>query len=350
MQRVALVLADLYLHSDGQPSRGVSPVELPALATLLRYATPQLRCSDWRHWLSQTLGVAAQAPSVVAANSVAGAVDGTVADVDRATTWVATPVHLQAQLSHVQLSEQGLLRLEADEQAELVCDFARFFGPQLSLSATSPRDFLLAGLAAKDVLTRDPARLLGNDIRGHLPQGGDATRLRSLASEFELWLHSHAVNEERRVRRLPTISTLWLWGNTAPRSTATPSKDRSTRETWVSDNTSLFGDDGYTCGIAASAGLRPVAAPPENWRSLEAAVALSAAAIVVLWPLSSAREGLTAFESQWFEPALAALQSGRITELVLLANDRTFSVRRRDLWKWWRSRQTWFARLSADQP
>ncbi len=341
MRRVAIVLADLFVHDEARTAATVELPAMPALESLLRFATlRQPRCY-WRDWLQSTLAL----PRLSVAATVATALEQCDDD-----AWLATSVSLEAQLNHVRLREQGLLSLGAAEQSALTVDFARIFGPQLTLSAASSRDFLLRGLDVAAVTTIDPARLLGRDIGPSLPRGAAAARLRSFASELELWLHDHAVNRERRTRRVPAISTLWLWGSGA--RTAAAQRVNSGPSLTI---TRMFADDAYAISCARLAGLPRVVAPPGSWAALCEYAAASPAEqparsdVVVLWPMTTMAGGLATLESDWFAPLQAALAAGQLDELLLVVNDRIYDIRRGARWQFWRKRVSWIDRLRVDQ-
>src|SRR5207302_1089360 len=67
-----------------------------------------------------------------------------------------------------------------------------------------------ADLAA--VATTEPARCVGGDLAAALPQGPAAAPLRRLLAEIEMWLHGEALNEARRRRGEPPVTSLWPWG------------------------------------------------------------------------------------------------------------------------------------------
>ncbi|HPF26298.1 MAG TPA: hypothetical protein P5528_14155 [Steroidobacteraceae bacterium] len=349
MRRVAIVLADLFVDDAARTVATIEPPALPALESLLRFATLRQPRSDWRDWLQRTLALAPlpAAATVAAAREQFG--DGAGRDAAR-DVWLATPVSLEAQLNHVRLREQGLLTLSAAEQSALTGEFARTFGPQLSLSATSPREFLLRGLDVAAAETIDPARLLGRDIGPSLPRGAAAARLRSFASELELWLHDQPINQERRKRYVPDIATLWLWGAGVP--TVATQCINSGPSTPI---TRVFADDAYAGSCAQLAGLPDVAATPVSWAALQAhatapsAEQTSRSDIVVLWPMTATASGLATLESAWFAPLQAALAAGQLDEVLLVANDRLFEIRHGARWQFWRKRVSWIDRLRCDQ-
>src|SRR4051812_23392601 len=168
MRRLTLILSDLYLPSeDGLAAAGGNlPVaaELPMLEWLLRFSDQPLHVGDWRAWLlAQTSPELRHIP--IASISARGVVDHTLLD----STWLATPVALEARLDHVRLVDRGLLRLEESERASCREEFARTFGTQYQLHDGGERTFFLSGLPQTGIPVADPARLLGTEIGPALP-------------------------------------------------------------------------------------------------------------------------------------------------------------------------------------
>ena len=58
-------------------------------------------------------------------------------------------------------------------------------------------------------------------------------------------------------------------------------------------------------------------------------------------------ESLEALDANWFASVKAALVTGDIHEVDLVANDRRFRIGARPQWKFWRRRQPWLARLGS---
>jgi hypothetical protein len=326
MRRLTLILSDLYLPEEaGAPSEQSEFIALPNLEWLLRFATGQ-RIDDWRRALAAQAcaDVTEFAPAPFAA---AGTVPG-----DLATTWFATPVHLEARLDHVRLDQRGILRLAAEERRAWGEEFARAFGPALALHDGGPRGFFLSGLEAREVLAVDPARVLGWDIAASLPRdkgdGRNAVALRKLSAEIEMWLHGAALNYERERARLPRISSLWLWGGGAGRPVEMPRR---------ADHAYL-GEDPWLAALArAQTGfeLRPA---PAQFGDLDAA---AEHVFVELTPMGAAAGSLAHIDAQWLGPARLALIGGQLEAVEVIANDRHFITRRFGAWRFWRRGRHW---------
>src|SRR5204863_487274 len=60
--------------------------------------------------------------------------------------------------------------------------------------------------------TSEPARSVGGDLAAVLPQGRAAGPLRRLLAEIAMCLDGQALNEARRCRGEPPVTSLWPWG------------------------------------------------------------------------------------------------------------------------------------------
>jgi hypothetical protein len=266
-------------HGDGSA---------PLLSRLLSRAEPSSVVSDWR---SQALGHDAP-PAPLALFADQGGIDA---------AWVcfATPVHYTAEMSNVRLRQDGILRLDEPDARALAADFNRVWHDAgVSMVVGRFADLFFVFALSLQVTTHDPDQVLGHHIEEFLPTGPDAGRLRRLMSEIEMWLF------ERRSPAL--VNGLWLWGGggalTSPQHA----------------NLKTAGDDvlfNYFHGDVSHGGI--VSAPKPGSSA---------------WP---------AAQSRWLEPAVAALKSGQLSELLISGADRCFRVRASNLWRFWRRDRPW---------
>jgi hypothetical protein len=327
MRRLTLILSDLYLPGEAlAPSDEPDYVALPNLEWLLRFAQGR-RVAGWRSVLAEASGNAALAHVAPAHFAAADRIPS-----ERlATSWFAAPVHLEARLDHVRLAQRGLLRIAADERRAWSEEFARSFGPELVLHDDGPRGFLLSGLEAHDVISTDPARVLGADIAESLPRGRDVAPLRRLSAEIEMWLHAAPLNRERERARIPRISSLWVWGGGQGADVSAPPRR---------DDIEFTGEDSWLAALA----LAQTGADPHGTR-LQYVQPGAAHGIVELTPMSDADGSLARLDAQWLAPARAALASGALEQVEILANDRHFITRRHAGWRFWRRGHHWMELL-----
>jgi hypothetical protein len=313
MRRLTLILSDLYLPEEAGHGAAQAMRDLPHLEWLLRFSDSPEPIGDWRQWL----------------------LSETAPGFNPDSSWLATPVALEARLDHVRLLDRGLLRLDASERAKCCEEFARTFGPQYQLRDGGERAFFLDGLPVAGMHVVDPARLLGSEIGPALP-AREAGELRRLWTEIEMWLHGAAFNAEMARAGKQRISALWLWG--AP-STQPPRKLAGGRA-----EAAYFGGDPTIAALSRLDASRAYEAPKQLARIDSAAphVVVEFAALT-----GAPHESLQALDVHWFAPAKAALATGDIRGFDLVANDRRFRIGARPHWKFWRRRRPWLASLGS---
>ena len=339
MQRLTLILSDLYLPEEAQAGLARS-FDLPNLEWLLNHCASARHIRDWRHWLAAQLGETSYARI-----PEAKACEMEFLARGPGSAWLATPVQLEARLDHVRLADRGILRMDAEERAACCAEFAGVFGPQYAMHDIGERAFLLTGIGPTSAATRDPARLLGADIGAALPRGGEHAQLRRLGSEIEMWLHHAALNDRRERARKPRISALWLWGGESDEALAEP------------DEADILDTRGAVHFLGGDPFLVAVARAFEDWTQREVRIApapesFSAIgpeaehAFVELTPMSGPLdEALDVLEEKWFAAARHALANGALSRLEIVANDRCFRITRSARFRFWRRKTGWLENL-----
>jgi hypothetical protein len=332
MRRLTLILSDLYLPEEaGRGATIAAARDLPNLEWMLRFAGAPERIGDWRRWLlTQTAPVLMNQP--IAAISAYQQVDNR--DLD--STWLATPVALEARLDYVRLPDRGLLRMDESERASCRDEFSRVFGPQFLLHDGGERTFFLSGLPASGVPDVDPARVLGAEIGPALP-GRAAGEMRRLWAEVEMWLQAARFNADRARAGKQRVSALWLWGARSAPGPIGPVESFRTDAVFC-------GGDPMIAALSRLGGSR-ASAVPMRLTDLDSA---ARHVVVEFAALTGApHESLEALDANWLAIARSALPAGDLHELELVANDRRFRIGARAHLKFWRRRHSWLARLAS---
>jgi hypothetical protein len=241
---------------------------------------------------------------------------------------LATPVHLVAGMSSVQLPADGLLEIDSSEADTLAESFNRSFaggGSRLTRGQGSILVCLFDSPLKAD--TTPPDEALGGDVWAHQPRGEGSAELRRLAAEIEMWLFEHPLNVARRARGVPIISALWLWGAGAldaplPRIAG-----------WTA------GDDALFSAFDRRSQYPRAAAADGPDASRSGVVVMSA------WPGTAAwQEG----EQRWLRPALDELEAGYLSRIEISAAHTSFSLSARGLRRFWRRSPPWWQSLGVD--
>jgi hypothetical protein len=296
----------------------------PILERLIANAGAPTAVANWREEAFRVLAPAgAPMPSVAGAvyqsregNPTAEGVQSrerALTDLEGVWVCVATPVNLVAGMSNVTMGEQGILSLSVREAAALAADFNRVFvGAGVKMIASG--SLLLCVFDREmDVNTHEPEAAAGSDVFDYQPSGRDASRMRRLVSEIEMWLFDHAINRERAAKSLPAITGLWLWGGGAA-------------------NVELPRPDGWVTGLdPLFAAFGNLAAFPSD----------SGSGVVV----SAHRPGSSEWhetETRWLLPAVESLRTGRIARLELSGGDRRVTLTKIFNWRFWRRPRPWW--------
>ena len=203
MRRLSLILSDLSLPAEAQPPQlpfatGCAPPRVDAARCARRE-----RHDQWRAIIAAQLVASIcfrGTGEVVARGPGARALA-------RTSGW--RPRELRSATHHVRLTPAGLLSLPAMKYAWRA-EFARAFGPDLTLHYAGPRAFLLTGLAASSaetlILRGCWVAIFRRACREDLTPS-----LRRLALNRNVGARCE-LNRDRARRRLPMVSGLWLWG------------------------------------------------------------------------------------------------------------------------------------------
>lgn len=292
-------------------------LQLPALEKLLaRGSAGSSPDGNLEDRLCAMFGVRSVAP-------VRASADGL--EVGDAYWLCADPVSLQLQRAQV-LVFPGAVPVKED--ADSLCDAlnAHFAGTGLRFFAPHPRRWYVRVETDPQISTTPLRRVLWRDARFFQPQGEDTLRWQRFATEMQMILYAHPLNQAREARGEPLVNSLWLWGG----GRAEPLK----RAFNVSGgDCDLAGAFARKAGVAQSGTLQAMLeVPSENglWVCVAAGEALQ------LGDLYEWRQAIQRIEREIAQPLLKALQAGQLQHLSLDESARRFGLTRGDAWKLWR--------------
>ena len=330
MPEIVIVIADLYLKHDVPLGAAAQRGALPGIESAARFGERTSLGHGWRAWLAGSLGrpdLAAAAPARIAAAAATGGGIG--------TPWIATPLELSMHRSATHLEHRGILRLALAELTTLAHAFKEAFGPSgLALTPLPSGDFLLETPGIAAVPTLEPARWAGGDVAVALPRGAAAAPLRRFLSEVEMWLHAQELNDTRRRRGDPPVTTLWPWGATGEPA---PPERRATHGTPLA-----FGSEAYLRGLWQLLGSECRGLPG---RFEEVASAAGAAGAVLIVDVgaelerdaeSTLADAMSRLDARFVSPSLEALRRGEVDGVTLIANDTLVRLRRHSHLRVWR--------------
>jgi hypothetical protein len=296
---------------------------LDSLAWLVGRGNPGRTGGDWRRWL---LGALDRETTAAFAASQAGpclAASGGVGPGTAAGWAVAQPVHLATGLDHLRLAALAEARPDPEEVEALASSLrGHFAGDAFGLVDYLDGAWIVRCEEAFDVVTHDPADLVGRNIHDYMPGGPQGARIRSVMNEIQMVLHEHPVNLRRaRLRQLP-INALWLWGFGTYAAAPAPLAALSE---WC-----LHSDDLWVRAFWRVHGGEE--------RALGAADAFERDTLFAMTqpPTSDPAEALAEVDSSLLARLCAGLQAGNLRSLDLLTGESVHTLDGRSRFRIWR--------------
>ena len=144
-------------------------------------------------------------------------------------------------------------------------------------------------------------------------------------------LHEHAVNQRREARGLLPVSSMWFWGNGRLSDVRIPT---------FADAFAAADESGdLVRGLARHVG-RSVDALPDGLFAILDRLNGSEKAIVALASMND-ESAIERFGADWLQPAVAALEAGKLDALRLIADGHGAAV------SWVAERPSRFARVTS---
>lgn len=304
-----LLQLDVLIQDNPQPIG--APSAYPALERMLGVGGDlTVHPVSASSWLLQAFGA-----SCVAPYSALG--DGLPA---QSGYWLrADPVYLHLMRDRIILPQPAVDEIDTDEAQTLVQTLNAHF-TELQFFAPHPRRWYVHVNTPQHLITHDPERVVGRDIRQHMPQGVDGQAWISRLNEAQMLLHAHAVNEQREaIGKLP-VNGLWLWGG----GSWEPPNQQPYGQCW--------GDNALLNGLVGNPSLLP--------DSMECVLSCQEARQLLVL---DAQPGSTLLEGRYLERLFQALRRGCFQRLrLLVAREGQMLecvIQRWDGWKLWRGKK-----------
>jgi len=125
----------------------------------------------------------------------------------------ADPVHLQADMDHAILTSPEDLDVTALETAGL-CDAlnSHFSQDEISFLSLADNRWFVETKNKIQMTTTPLSEAIGRNVNFILPEGEDAMHWKQLLTEAQMLMFSHDVNQNREIRALQLINSLWFYG------------------------------------------------------------------------------------------------------------------------------------------
>jgi hypothetical protein len=297
---------------------------LPAFSLLLGRGRLQPGpAADTTAMLAGSLGVAAPLPAAALRRLAFGHA------ADDAEWLCLDPVRLRFEERSLVLDDPRALSLEAAEAEALAVALAPTFAALGELDVLAPQTWNLR-LSASSPSFAELGQSLGRAVVP-LPVQPAYSAWRQALNEAQMVLHAHPVNQAREAAGKPLVNSLWPWGGGRLPAPTSSHHDR----VWSADP--VVRGMAQMQGIDATALPAAYAAGPGKsiLACFDELAAPSHLGDALAW-----RDALLRLESAWLAPALAAMRSGQLDSLRLLAPGERNSVElgagRAGLWKFWR--------------
>lgn len=278
-------------------------LELPALALLCgRGKVLPCHRQPVEHWLAGLVGL----PVLPAAALTLGLDQPAAAS----GFWLrADPVHLKIERDGLLLFDATHFELSQLDADSLVAGLNGVFAEDgMHFVAATPTRWYLR-------LPEDPGlswtsldAALGRDIHPLLPKGQNALKWHRVLNEIQMYLYTHAVNDQRSGQQ--AINSLWLWGGAQYPLADTP----------LVPDIPVYGNDLLLRGVMQSVGEVALPLPPDvsGMPAGDALVLLDHLRLGACYGNAwDWREGWLALEKNWFAPLLAQLKSGQRSQLAV---------------------------------
>jgi hypothetical protein len=249
---------------------------------------------------------------------------GETLELTKGTYFVVHPAYFALQRDHFVFSQT--LLLEPGVNVQLVKMLNKHFAEDgfYFERSSDPAFWYLKSTAPINVKTTLPAKAIGRDVRGFMPQGPDALKCQSMINEVQMLLHDHPVNQMREVVGQVPVNSIWLSGRAA-HDDLTP--------VCLAKKLQIFANDTLTSGLAKNARQAHYVLP-RTWQTLTDSLASDEDALVVV-------DQAAVLEEAWFEPMWTSLKRANVKQVrchfAVDGMTFTLTLHPRDKWKFWRA-------------
>jgi hypothetical protein len=252
--------------------------------------------------------------------------------------WIrADPVHLRIEQDAVALHDPAVLEITRAEADSLLDALQALFATDgLEFHAPAPERWYARVPDGEMPRTVPLEDAIGRNVFGMLPRGTGRINWASALTESQMLFAGHEVNLRREAQGLPSINSVWFWGEGAsPGEVASP-------------YAAIFSDDPFARGLGRLSGTR--LAPRGRSIAEVGALRKAESALVVLDELTAPlRRGDAAgwrrvaerLETDWFEGLGAAVERFETVRIMLPAGGDTLvaNLDAASRWRWYRPRK-----------
>ncbi|MBO9535276.1 hypothetical protein [Herbaspirillum sp.] len=310
--------------------------QAPALAMLLARGKPAAptqshdpfsRALPHEHWLARRFGL--PQPAQDSSPAAAAALMRSLGHTPAAGHWfVLHPAHIHVARDHLVLTDISQLQLDEAQSQKLFASAAPLFteiGHEVVYGDAGT--WFIRADAWAGLRTSTPSAASGRNVDIWMPEGPGELAWRKLQNEVQMQWFSESLNEEREMRGLKTVNSMWIWGGAD--TSAAP----------ASAYAAGYGLNGWTQAFGSAPASLPGAADiaAGNGHRLLLLDQLVEVALAQEWGLWLQR--MESIDREWLAPLLASLRDGAFdaVNLILTGADKLvqISTTRGALRKFW---------------
>jgi hypothetical protein len=314
---VTLLAADLV-----PPPQFIAPPDLPRLASLEALLARGKTAKSAGMFLEEAvLGEFNVSPANAPVAALTRIADGGIAD---DATWLrADPVHLHVSRDNVQLMDSHVIEPTLAEANAIVATLNQHLAQdELSINVLDNARWYMKIPAGEAPRAPPLWQVAGGSVYDQLPQGDGRINWRRLQNELQMLLFDHPVNAAREAKGIVPINGIWLWGAGSLGHFSSIAKVDH-----------VVGKLALVRGLAMHTSTALTPTLPSSFNDLTSD---ASSQLVILHKATRALranqrydyvESINQLERDWFMPALAALDVGKIEKLALLLPNETASLR-----------------------
>lgn len=318
---------------------------MPAFATLLAKSTivEQHRYDDFSHtlpherWLAKLAGLPTTSLETSSPPLATTAMRNLGLQADDGFWFELQPVNFHIARDHLVLADPAQLLL-SEAEARTLFDIIQPLLDETGYTLVygDANTWFMRADDWRDMQTATPYAACGHNIDIWMPKGAHEREWRRVQNEIQMHWHEHAINEERQMRGLKPVNSVWLWAGAASdmkiASNNLPHNFHLPTTTAASANAM----SGSTL-VSTASDLLAQAPVIEQARGLINIDSLLEPAMSGDW--ASWLDQFHALENNWFAPLLDALRQNTLSQLTLTLSHNTalssFAVSKSSLRKFW---------------
>jgi len=256
----------------------------------------------------------------------------------------ADPVCILPNRDHLELLGNRFLNIEPDEAQQFIEAINRVYtDTDWTLRSINASRWVIEQEQPINVSTTALNDAIGADMNRCLPRGPDARRWQALMNELQMMLHTHPVNQQRTVKGLYPVNSLWIWGSGQLPVSIQHEGQQCYTQCWSSSARAL--------ALAKLCDVRRRDIPLTGAEWLKQTDQHGQHLVVFDEPdtaevLADPEYGwlaLTEFEENWMRTLMTALHEGKINHLSLVSDQgKSYHLTRAMDKRWWRRQKLAF--------